>query len=68
MEILIANWYAILAGALFVAWQIARLTPSEKDDKVVKVIIKIIIKILTLVPDKRKGGGNFKVEDILKSK
>jgi hypothetical protein len=61
-QFLIDNWYCILMGCMLLAWWIARLTPSAKDDKVVRTVIKIILKALTLVPDVKKGGGRHKLE------
>lgn len=63
--LLLANWYYILIGVAIIAWQIARLTPSEKDDKVVKLVIKVLTRILTLVPDNKKGGGKFKLDSFI---
>ena len=67
-EFLINNWYFVLFAVLFLAWQIARLTPSEKDDRIVKGIINLLTKILTMVPDNKKGGGKFKIDSIVDEK
>lgn len=66
MELLLLNWYSILMLALFIVYLISRLTPSEKDDKIVKTVIKVLIKLLTVVPDNKKGGGQFKIDVIEK--
>lgn len=54
-EFLIENWQTILfAVVLPLAWSIVRLTPTKKDDKILKTIVTIINVIL---PDRKKGGG-----------
>ena len=66
MEFILSNWVAILLGLLFIAWQIARLTPSEKDDKIIKIIMKIVQSTLTVIPDNKKGGGKWVIENTSK--
>lgn len=66
MEFILSNWAAILLGLLFIAWQIARLTPSEKDDKIVKILLKLVQGVLTVVPDNKKGGGKWVIENVSK--
>jgi len=54
-EFLITNWQVILFAVVIpLAWSIVRLTPTEKDDKILKTIVGIIN---FLVPDRKKGGG-----------
>ena len=54
-QILIENWSTILFGVVIPAsWAIVRLTPTKKDDKVMKFIVTVLNAI---VPDRKKGGG-----------
>lgn len=53
-EFLIENWYVILTTIVVpIAWIIVRITPTKKDD----VIMKIVSKIINLIPDRKKNGG-----------
>lgn len=52
------NWKVIVSALIPVIWVIVRLTPTKKDD----FILKILVKILELfIPDIKKGGGKFKI-------
>jgi len=52
-EFLMANWGVIFAFLVPVAWALVRLTPTKWDDR----ILKVIIKVIELIPDNKKGGG-----------
>lgn len=55
IEFLKENWGTILFSVVIpLAWAVVRLTPTEKDDKILKTIVGIINFIL---PDRKKGGG-----------
>lgn len=53
MKFIAENWLTLVSSALPLAWAIARLTPTDKDDKV----LAFIVKLLEAIPDNKKGGG-----------
>jgi len=59
-EFLKQNWQEILVGLLAFMEVITRLTPTKKDNTILKIISKIIDAIL---PNLKKGGGkHIKIE------
>lgn len=54
MEFSIENVTALIAALLVLARVYTKLTPTEKDDKIVAFIDKIFNLFL---PDRKKGGG-----------
>ena len=53
---LLENWTWLLA-AILGAWEfIARLTPSEKDNNLLRIVQSWLDRIL---PNRKKGGGSF---------
>lgn len=55
-EFIIQNWYWILVLILLLFEVVARLTPTEKDNEILKVIQEILNGIL---PNRNKAGGTF---------
>lgn len=47
----------ILFGLVAVAEIVVRLTPTEKDDSILKKIVNVLFIIF---PNRKKGGGLFK--------
>jgi hypothetical protein len=45
------HWGALSTGAFGLVWAIVRLTPSEKDDKILAFIIKLLN---FFIPDRKK--------------
>jgi len=69
IELLLSNWHIVLTILFVIIWQIVRLTPTEKDDRLVKFIIKLVVSILTIIPDNGKTGKfKINIETILKQK
>ena len=64
MKFILEHWQAIGSALMPIAWSIVRLTPSKKDD----VILKLIVKLIEIVPDKKKGGGLFKRKKAVEDK
>ena len=52
------NWGALLMGLLGFVDLIARLTPSEKDNSIVNFLMTLFNAI---IPNFKKGGGNFQL-------
>ena len=48
---------SLLAAVIGLAEVIVRLTPSEKDNSILKKIIDVLLFFL---PNLKKGGGRFK--------
>jgi hypothetical protein len=57
-EILLENWGPLLLAFLGFIELIVRLTPSEKDNSILNMIIKFLNII---IPNLKKGGGKFEV-------
>ena len=51
---IVANYSWLIPMIISIAWIIVRLTPTKKDDNILRIIVKIINVI---VPDMKKGGG-----------
>lgn len=51
IEFLREHWGALSAGAFGLVWAIVRLTPSEKDDRILKFIERFL---QFLIPDRKK--------------
>jgi hypothetical protein len=58
LDILKENWGALLLGFLAFVEILVRLTPSEKDNSILNMIIKFLN---VLLPNLKKGGGKFEV-------
>ena len=52
LDVLIENWGVILLALIPIAQVIVRLTPTEKDNNILDLILKF-------VPNFKKGGGTF---------
>lgn len=55
-NILTDNWGVIVLGLLTFAETIVRLTPTQKDNTILKFLVSIFNAV---VPNKKKGGGVF---------
>ena len=55
---IVANYSWIIPMIVSIAWIIVRLTPTKKDDNILRIIVKIIDVI---IPDNKKGGGKHKL-------
>jgi hypothetical protein len=55
-NVLTDNWGVIVLGLLTFAETIVRLTPTQKDNTILKFLVTIFDAI---VPNKKKGGGVF---------
>jgi hypothetical protein len=54
LEFLQGNWMQLLAGVIALAEVVVRLTPSEKDNSVLKKILNILF---FFIPNLKKNGG-----------
>ena len=59
IEFLKENWMPLVGALIAFAEVIVRLTPSEKDNSVLKKILDILF---FFVPNLRQGGGTHKSE------
>ena len=55
-SILTDNWGVIVLGLLTFAETIVRLTPTQKDNTILKFLVTVFNAV---VPNKKKGGGVF---------
>jgi len=62
-EFILNNWEILLPAALAVAWAVVRLTPTKKDDRIMKVISYLVNSI---IPDVKKDGGTHDKKSIWK--
>ena len=56
MEFILANYVALIFGAIALAEVVVRLTPTTKDDSIVNIIKRIADAIF---PNHKKKGGLF---------
>lgn len=67
------NWDSIVTIALIIyaiAEIVVKLTPSEKDNSILKKVADIVNQIIdVVVPNLKKGGGthNFNIKDVSKA-
>lgn len=54
IEFIVENWGKITSTLIPIAWIIVRLTPTKSDD----AILKIIVKIIKIIPDRKKRRKN----------
>lgn len=67
LSTLIQLWYIIIPSLLVIIEGIVRLTPTEKDNSILNNILKWVNLINSVVPNKSKSGGVFKLKsDIIK--
>jgi len=59
VDILKDNWMMVLLGLLGFIEVIVRITPTQKDDSLLNKLYKILD---FLIPNLRKTGGTFKVD------
>jgi hypothetical protein len=59
LELLKENYIPLLAGLIAFAEVIVRITPSEKDNSILKKITDILF---FFIPNLKKGGGTHKDE------
>lgn len=52
------NWAVLVLGVFSFLELVARLTPSQKDNSIVNLLISVFN---ALVPNLKKGGGSFKL-------
>lgn len=50
------NWGTLVLGLLGFLDVVARLTPTEKDNSIVNLLVTVINAI---IPNFKKGGGRF---------
>jgi hypothetical protein len=56
------DWKTLLLAFFAVMEAVVRLTPSEKDNSIVSKIVTIGTSLLNFIlPNRRKGGGKFKI-------
>lgn len=56
LDIIKENWGSLLLGLLAFVELLVRLTPTEKDNSILNMIIKFLN---VLIPNLKKGGGTF---------
>ena len=56
------DWKTLILAFFAVMEAVVRLTPSEKDNSIVTKIVTIGTSLLNFIlPNRRKGGGRFKI-------
>jgi len=53
-ELLLENVGSVSTLFIFILWIIIRLTPTKKDDQVIRIVFNLFAFIF---PDRKKGGG-----------
>lgn len=47
-------WHPLTEGVIALTWVIVRLTPTNKDNNVFRIVVNILSVVF---PNNRKGGG-----------